>query len=128
MEVTTIFYMKKTLMIMIALCAILSSCSISQDATFNQNLIQTSVVLDQKNYKVIGNVSGTSEQNYIFGIGGLSPKSLRESAMSNMLQNADLKNEARAIINTNIHYKNQFYVVWTKRTAIATGTVIEFTE
>lgn len=115
-------------MIMIALCAILSSCSISHDATSNQNLIQTSVVLDQKNYKVIGNVTGTSEQNYIFGIGGLSSKSLRESAMSNMLQNADLKNEARAIINTNIYYKNEFYVVWRKRTAIATGTIIEFTK
>lgn len=91
-------------------------------------MIQTNVVLNQKNYKVIGNVSGESKQCYVFGIGGLSKKSLRESAMSDMLQKADLKGGARAIINANVHYKYQFYLLWGKRKAIATGTIIEFTE
>lgn len=121
--------MKKVLFIgMIAISAMLTSCSISREATNNQNQIQTSVVLNQKNYKVIGTVTGESKQNYVLGIGGLSKKSLRESAMSEMLKKADLKGNARAIINTNVQYKGQFYLLWGKRKAIATGTIIEFTE
>lgn len=112
----------------VVLCVNLSSCSIMQEATTNQNLIQTNVVLNQKNYKVIGTVTGESKQCYILGIGGLSKKSLRESAMSDMLNNADLKGGARAIINANVQYKNQFYVLWGKRKAIAHGTIIEFTD
>ncbi len=106
----------------------LSSCGIMNDATSNQNLVQTNVILNQKNYKVISNVKGESKQCYVFGIGGLSKKSLRESAMSDMFQNADLKEGARAIINTNVQYKYQFYILWFKCKAIATGTIIEFTE
>lgn len=129
MEASIKIKMKKILLInVIALSAILSSCSISREATSNLNQIQTSVVLNQKNYKVIGNISGVSKQNYVLGIGGLSAKSVRESAMSDMLKNADLQNESRAIINTNIQYKNLFYILWGKRKAIATGTVIEFTK
>ena len=121
--------MRKVLFIsVIAFSAMLTSCSVSQEATSNQNQIQTSIVLNQKNYKVIETVSGESKQNYVLGIGGLSQKSLRESAMSNMLKKANLKGEARAIINTNVLYKNQFYLLWGKRKAIATGKVIEFTK
>lgn len=121
--------MKKTVLIcMIATVAMLSSCAVSREATTNQNQIQTSVVLNQKNYKVIGTVSGESKQQYVLGIGGLSKKSLRESAMSEMLKKADIKGEARAIINANVQYKNQSYILWGKRKAIATGTIIEFTK
>lgn len=121
--------MRKVLFIsVIAFGAMLSSCSVSQEATSNQNQIQTSIVLNQKNYKVVETVTGESKQNYVLGIGGLSRKSLRESAMSDMLKKANLKGEARAIINTNVQYKNQFYLLWGKRKAIATGTVIEFTK
>ena len=112
----------------IVLSVILSSCSISREATSNQNQIQTSVVLNQNNYKVIGNVQGESKQCYVLGIGGLSKKSLRESAMSEMLKKADLQGGARAIINTNVQYKNQFYLLWGKNKAIANGTIIEFTK
>ena len=48
--------------------------------------------------------------------------------MSGMLQNTDLKGEAHATINTNVQYKNQFYLLWMKRKAIANGTIIEFTD
>ena len=105
--------MRKVLFIsVIAFGAMLSSCSVSQEATSNQNQIQTSIVLNQKNYKVVETVTGESKQNYVLGIGGLSRKSLRESAMSDMLKKANLKGEARAIINTNVQYKNQFYLLW----------------
>lgn len=48
--------------------------------------------------------------------------------MSDMFQKADLKGGARAIVNTNVQFKNQLYWLWGKRKAIATGTVIEFTD
>lgn len=121
--------MKKLIFIKIVILSVLfSGCSVSREATNNQNQIQTSVVLSQSNYKVIGTVTGESKQNYVLGIGGLSQKSLRESAMSEMLKNADLKGSSRAIINTNVQYKNQFYLLWSKNKAIATGTIIEFTK
>ena len=120
--------MKKFLFASVACLALLcTSCGVSRQATNNSNLTQTEVVLAKKNYKVIGQVSGVSSQNYWFGIGGLSKKSLGESAMSDMYKNANLKGY-QAIINVNVSYKNKFILVYTGSKAIATGTVIEFTE
>lgn len=115
--------MRKSLFIgVIAFGALLSSCSVSQELTSNQNQIQTSVVLSQKNYRVVETVTGESKQCYVLGIGGLSKKSV----MSEMLKKANLKGESRAIINTNVQFKESFYLLWFKLKAIATGTVIEF--
>ena len=113
------------LMCVAALSLLFTSCSLSRESTTNLNQIQTQVVLNQKNYRIVKAVSGESKQNYVLGIGGLSRKSLTESAMSEMIKNADLK-ESQAIINTNVQYKNQFYIFWGKKKAIAHGTVIEF--
>ncbi len=110
---------------MAVLGMLMTSCGISQDATSNLNQIQTSVVLSQKNYRVVKTVSGESKQMYVLGFGGLSKKSLKESAMSDMMKNADLK-DSQAIINANVQFKNQLYWLWGKRKAIANGTVIEF--
>lgn len=112
----------------IALSILLSSCAFSREATNNENLLQTSVVLNQKNYKVVGYANGISEQTYVLGIGGLSAKSLKESAMSEMLNKADLYGKARAIVNVNVQFKNQYFLLWSKKKAIATGTIIEFTK
>lgn len=72
-------------------------------------------------------MSGESSQNYWFGIGGLSKKSLGESAMSEMYENANLTG-AQAIININVSYKNKFILIYNGVKVKATGTVIEFTE
>lgn len=121
--------MKKVLFIsVIAFSAMLTSCSVSQEATSNQNQIQTSIVLNQKNYKVIETVTGESKQNYVLGIGGLSRKSLRESAMSDMLKKANLKGEARAIINTNVQYKNQFYIIRKSKCSRISKRKVHFTK
>lgn len=58
-------------------CMLLSSCGLSREATSNQNLTQTEVILAKNNYKVLGTVTGESKQNYWFGIGGLSKKITR---------------------------------------------------
>ena len=53
--------MRKVLFIsVIAFSAMLTSCSVSQEATSNQNQIQTSIVLNQRNYKVVETVTGES--------------------------------------------------------------------
>lgn len=120
--------MKKSVLAIAASIALLTtSCGISRQATNNQNVNQTKVVLATKNYKVIGQVEGESNQNYWFGIGGLSKQSLGESAMSEMYKNANLK-DSQAIINVNVSYKNKFILIYSGAKAIATGTIIEFTE
>lgn len=111
---------------MMAIATLCTSCGISRSATSNSNVAQTDVVLAKKNYKVIGTVSGESTQNYWFGIGGLSKKSLAQSAMSDMYKNADLMGKSRAVINVSVCYKNSFILIHSKCKAIATGTVIEF--
>lgn len=120
--------MKKSLLACLAALSLLcTGCAFSREATSNNNVTQTEVVLAKKNFRVIGNVSGESAQNYWFGFGGMSKKSLGQSAMSSMYKNADLQN-SQAIINVNVCYKNKFILIYNQTKAIATGTVIEFTE
>ena len=119
---------KLALMLAVVVCMLLSSCGVSREATHNENQLQTQVVLQKKNYKVIGTVTGTSTQNYWFGIGGMSKKSMAESAVSDMMKKADLMGGSRAIINVNVQYKSKLILIYNQMTAIATGTIIEFTE
>ena len=120
--------MKRFLIACVGCLALLTtSCGISRQATGNSNVTQTKVVLAKKNYKVVGMVSGESSQNYWFGIGGLSKKSLGESAMSDMYKNANLTG-SQAIINVNVCYKNTFALIYSGAKAIATGTVIQFVD
>ena len=118
--------MKKFLVASAAcLCLLCTSCGFSREATTNQNLSQTEVVLAKKNFRVLGTVKGESKQNYWFGIGGLSKKSLGESAMSEMYKNADLSG-SKAVINVNVTYKNKIILIHNQTKAVATGTVVEF--
>lgn len=119
--------MRKSILACAACLALLTtSCGVHSEATSNRNLTQTEVVLSRNNYKIVGMASGESCQNYILGIGGLSPKSLGESALSDMYRTAGLKG-SQVIINTNVCYKKAIYLgVYIKAKAIATGTIIEF--
>lgn len=122
--------MKKFLIIGLTLLSaiMLSSCTTSSESTANHNNLETQVQLAQNNYRVIGQVRGESKQFYVMGIGGMSPKSLSQSAISDMFNNADLKSGARAIVNVYVTYKNGLYPLCGSRKAIATGTLIEFTK
>jgi len=119
--------MKKALLgVCAAMCLLLSSCAFSNNLTSNANELQTQVVLQKKNYKVIGTVSGESSQMYIIGIGG--NLSVRESAMNKMFENANLTG-SQAIINANVRTSVQTFLgLYTKKRAVATGTIIEFTD
>ncbi|MCM1310964.1 MAG: hypothetical protein NC301_08075 [Bacteroides sp.] len=121
--------MKKYLLLIVACLSLMcTSCGYNRSATSNSNIAQTEVVLAKKNYKVIGTVRGESQQTYWFGIGGLSKKSLADDAMSDMYNNADLMGKSRAVINVNVAYKNSFILIYSRCKAVATGTIIEFTE
>ena len=76
---------------------------------------------------MVGTVSGESTQNYWLGIGGMSKKSMDETAISDMYKNANLTG-SQAIINTNVSHKNKLILIYNQAKAIATGTIIEFTE
>ena len=111
-----------------AISLLMTGCGFSKEAVSNQNQNQTSVVLSKNNYTIVKSVRGESTQTYVFGlIGGLSKKSLKESAMSEMVKNANFKG-SQAIINVNVQYKNTISPIITQTTAIATGTIIEFTK
>lgn len=119
--------MKKFLFVLVATMGLLvSSCGVHQEATSNFNQLQTQVVLDKANYDVVGTASGECTQVYFLGIGGLSKKSMSESAMSEMYKNANIKG-SQAIINANVQYKASTVLgIYSKVTAIANGTIIEF--
>ncbi len=107
------------------LCALLTGCGFSKEAVNTTALHQTSVVLEQANYDIVKSVKGESSQLYVLGFGGLSKKSLGESAMSQMMESANLTG-SQAIVNTHVSYKTQHYIIAHKIKATATGTVIEF--
>lgn len=121
--------MKKFISTIIASMFILAltGCGISKNMIRNQNQNQTSVVLSQANYKVIGTAKGTVESFYIFGLGGLTKQSLQNNAVAEMTKEANLQGSPRAIVNTNVTEKLTFvFPFYTKRTMTAEGTIIEF--
>lgn len=117
-------------MCVIAVCATaLTSCGLSSSLTSNQNSLQTNVVLNKNNYKVVKTITGEETATYIFGIGGLSAKALRDNATANMIKNAKLDGKAQAIVNTQVSVKNAIVTpLYIKRIATAQAQVIEFTE
>lgn len=106
----------------------MSSCATHNELTTNRNQLQTQVVLSRNNYRVVGQAEGVSKQVYICGIGGFSKKSLCNSAMSDMMKNANLTG-SQVIINVTVTYKYLFgCFVYGQSKAIARGTIIEFTD
>lgn len=103
-----------------------TGCGVFQPATSNINNLQTNVTLDDADYTVVKRVSGTATGRYILGFGGLRKKALIEEAKSNMLQEAGLEGGARAVINTTVEYKANFFGVMTKLHVTASGYLVEF--
>ena len=120
--------MKKYLLLSaLGLCLLLiSGCGTSSGLIFNQNQLQTNVVLSQNNFTVVKTVTGEASATYIFGIGGYAQAEAKASAMNQMLQNAELTG-SQAIVNAQVSLHAQTILgIYTKVTAHATGTVIEF--
>ena len=114
-------------MLVAAMGLLMSSCGIHQDATSNYNQLQTQVVLNQANFEVVGTAKGECTQVYIFGIGGMSSKSLAKNSYAEMVKAANLTG-SQAIINVTTEESNLFALVYLKRSITTHGTVIEFIE
>ena len=121
--------MKKLLLAsVVAACVLgLSSCGISQNLTSNQNQNQTSVVLSQDNYRIIGKADGTVTGRYIFGFGNIRKRALQANAIDEMTRNAKLSG-SQAIVNTTVKQSVKMITpIYVEVTVTATGNIIEFT-
>jgi hypothetical protein len=122
--------MKKTRIysVLLLLSAFLSSCGIGTALVTNHNQNATEVHLSGNNFKVIDQVSGSSEVSYVLAIGGMNKRQLYENAYSSMMKKANLLNGSKAIINvtTEEHFSG-FAPFFVRRTITVSAQVIEFT-
>lgn len=114
--------------VLILLSTFLSSCGIGTAHITNHNQNATQVHLGQNNFKVIDQVSGSSEASYILAIGGMNKRQLYENAYSAMMKKANLLNGSKAIINvmTEEHFSG-FAPFFVRRTITVSAQVVEFT-
>jgi hypothetical protein len=115
--------------LLLLLSALLSSCGIGTALVTNHNQNATEVHLSGDNFKVIDQVSGSSEDSYVCLIGGMKKKQLYENAYSAMMKKANLLNGSKAIINvTTEEHVSGFFPFYLKRTITVSAQVIEFTK
>jgi hypothetical protein len=113
---------------LLMLSALLSSCGIGHAIITNHNQNATEVHLSANNFKVVDQVSGSSEASYVFAIGGMTKRQLYENAYSTMMKKANLMNSSKAVINvmTEEHFIG-FAPFFVKRTITVSAQVVEFT-
>ena len=68
--------------------AMFTGCGVMNNMTTNANLTETSVNLSAANYHVVGTVSGSATETYVFGIGGLSKSALAKNSYADMVAKA----------------------------------------
>ena len=105
----------------------LTSCGVTHHMVSNHNIAQTQLVLSCDNFRVVGDVEGRAAATYVFGIGGLSKRAVRENAIADMYRNAHLTG-AQAVNNITTTVKVRMYPFVVKYEYIASGQIIEFTE
>ena len=114
--------------ILLSTTLFLSSCGIGTALITNHNQNATEVHLSGNNFKVIDQVSGSSEASYVLGFGGMNKRQLYENAYATMLKKANLLNGSKAIINvmTEEHVSG-FAPFFIRRTITVSAQVVEFT-
>lgn len=91
-------------------------------------------MLNEANFRFVGNVSGEVSQTYVLGFGGLRRSALRNNAVDKMMQEAREKNPemmsgSKAVINISVNENVKIITpLFIKRTVTAHGTIIEFTK
>ena len=112
-------------LVLLCCVALLTGCAFNR-APLQDYPVLTEVQLNQANFRIVGTAQGYSRQLYIFGIGGISKKSLKENAIMDMFENADLKG-SQAIVNiTTASTSSQLLPFYQVTRATARGTIIEF--
>lgn len=114
--------------VLVLLASFISSCGVGVALVTNHNQNATEVHLSGNNFKVIDQVSGSSEASYVLAIGAINKRQLYENAYSAMLKKANLLNSSKAIINviTEEHFSG-FAPFFIRRTITVSAQVIEFT-
>ena len=114
--------------VMLLLAAFVSSCGIGIAPVTNHNQNATEVHLSGNNFKVVDQVSGSSETSFVLLIGGRNKRQLYENAYSVMLKKANLLNCSKAIINvmTEEHFSG-FAPFYVRRMITVSAQVVEFT-
>ncbi len=114
--------------VLLLLTAFLSSCGIGHAFVTNHNQNATEVHLSGNNFKVVDQVSASSEASYVLAIGGMNKRQLYENAYSAMMKKANLLNSSKAIINvlTEEHVSG-FAPFFVRRNITVSAQVIEFT-
>jgi len=123
--------MKKLINYSVLLLVILSlsSCGVNTAIVTNHNQNATEVHLNGNNFKVIDQVSGSSEASYILAVGGMNKRQLYENAYSAMMKKANLLNSSKAIINVMTEeIFSGFAPFFVRRTITVSAQVIEFTK
>ncbi|MPR37246.1 DUF6567 family protein [Salmonirosea aquatica] len=114
--------------VLLLLTAFFSSCGVGTALVTNHNQNATEVHLSGNNFKVIDQVSGSSEDSYVLAIGGMKKRQLYQNAYSAMMNKANLQNGSKAIINviTEEHISG-FAPFFVRRTITVSAQVVEFT-
>lgn len=114
--------------LLLLLAAWFSSCGINTALVANHNQNATEVHLRENNFKVVDQVSGSSETYYVLAIGGMSKKQLYENAYSAMMKKANLMNSSKAIVNVITEQQvSGFAPFYIRRTITVSAQVVEFT-
>ena len=116
----------KRLIILVVASLFLGGCATHLYNTDNHNISETQVVLSENNFKVVGIANGSATKTTVFGIGGLSAKSLKGNALADMYKNANLTG-SQAIINITFKTSVAGYApIYTRTEYTASGVIIEF--
>lgn len=114
--------------VLLLLAVVLSSCGINTAFVANHNQNATEVHLRENNFKVVDQVSGSSEAFYVLAIGGMSKKQLYENAYSAMMKKANVMNSSKAIVNVITEQQvSGFAPFYIRRTITVSAQVVEFT-
>ena len=115
--------------VLLLLTTFLTSCGIGHALVINHNQNATEVHLSGNNFKVVDQVSGSSETSYVLAIGGMNKRQLYENAYSIMMKKANLLNSSKAIINVMTEeHVNGFAPFFVRRTITVSAQVVEFTK
>lgn len=119
--------MKKFHIFMAAISAVLfTSCSGLHTLTQPNIANSPEVKFSQNNFHVVKQVSSSASSTYIFGIGGLSQKALRQNAIADMITKANLTGSQTVINITTKVSRRMITPIYIKSTVTAQGTVVEF--
>ena len=113
---------------LLLLTTFFNSCGVGHALVVNHNQNATEVHLSENNFKVIDQVSGSSEVSYVLLFGGMDRRQLYENAYSTTLKKANLLNGSKAIINvmTEEHVSG-FAPFFVRRTITVSAQIVEFT-